>query len=63
MRLRRKTKSAPGPDAQARQGRDRRPPDAVRPPEAEGRAADIGGLSARVLIAMARAARRPGAEA
>lgn len=60
MRLRSRTKPSPGLENQLQPERDRRLPDVPRsvetPPQ---RSPEMGGLSARVLIAMARTARRP----
>lgn len=60
MRLRNRTKPSPGLENQIQPERDRRVPDVSRSVEtAPQRPAELGGLSARVLIAMARTARRP----
>jgi hypothetical protein len=62
MRLSRKTKPTTGSEEQEPAARARSGLDGARAQEAERR--DVAeGMSARVLIAMARAARRPAADA
>lgn len=62
MRLLKRVRLPAEPVRQDPAVRDRRGPDAQRSPEPERREAPEG-MSARVLIAMARAARRPSAGA